>query len=137
MPSEVGRALEMQSCPIGITQLSMKTRPDPARLDRLWRRYWDIANGRSPGLRLPILRHLALTNDPVAMLQLADELAPHGRPSQPFTAAGLMHRAYRRGSSIAAQNLAADAFNRSDLKLIVIGCAAPRAPEMPMPRGSS
>ena len=83
--------------------------------ERLWKRYWAIRDAHRNGHRMPILRHLALRRDPMAMTELGSELVRVGRASEPFSQAGLYHRAYRSGYGMAAQHLALNACNRGDL----------------------
>lgn len=82
--------------------------------ERLWQRYWGIRDDHRNGHRMPILRHLALRRDPMAMMELASEVGEPGNAALPFSSAGLYHRAYRTGYALAAQHLAMDAFNRRD-----------------------
>jgi hypothetical protein len=83
--------------------------------ERLWERYWSIRDAHGNGHRMPVLRHLALRRDPMAMTELGSELVRAGRPSERFSQVGLYHRAYRSGYGMAAQHLAMNAFNRGDL----------------------
>jgi hypothetical protein len=83
--------------------------------DRLWERYWRITEGRAVGYAMPILWHLALRGDDLAMTELGARLSREGRIAQPFSQAGLAYRAFRRGQRNGAQHLAMNAFNRDDL----------------------
>lgn len=83
--------------------------------DRLWSRYWAIRDEHGVGFRMPILWHLALRGDAVAMTELSSTYDRAGRISDPFSQAGFAYRAYRRGYALGAQHLAMNAFNRGDL----------------------
>jgi hypothetical protein len=83
--------------------------------DRLWARYWAIRDSRKNGYWMPILWHLALRRDSIAMTELSSTFAKIGRIADPFSQSGLAYRAYRAGSALGAQHLAMNAFNRRDL----------------------
>jgi hypothetical protein len=83
--------------------------------DRLWSRYWSIRDEHRNGYGLPILWHLALRGDPLAMTELGSTFDSAGRIADSFSQEGLAYRAYRRGSAMGAQHLAMNAFNRGDL----------------------
>ena len=83
--------------------------------ERLRNRYWAIHDGRAIGYWTPILWHLALRRDPMAMTMLGDTFSDAGRMGDPFSQSGLCYRAYRRGYFIGAQHLAMNAFNKRDL----------------------
>jgi hypothetical protein len=83
--------------------------------DRLWNRYWSICERRGIGLATPILWHLALRHDALAMTELGSTFPKEGRLTDPFSQAGLAYRAYRRGERNGAQHLAMNAFNKGDL----------------------
>jgi hypothetical protein len=83
--------------------------------DRLWSRYWSICEGRGYGLATPILWHLALRHDALAMTELGSTFPRPGRLSDPFSQEGLAYRAYKCGERNGAQHLAMNAFNKGDL----------------------
>jgi hypothetical protein len=83
--------------------------------DRLWARYWAIRDNHKNGYQLPILWHLALRRDSIAMTELGNTFAKTGRIADPFSQSGLAYRAYRAGNALGAQHLAMNAFNRRDL----------------------
>jgi len=87
-----------------------------SKSDRLWARYWEIRDNHQGGYRMPILRHLALSGDTAAMVELSSELGRGGCVANRFSQKGLAYAAYRRGNSLGAQHLAMDAFNRNDLR---------------------
>ncbi|VWX48768.1 conserved hypothetical protein [Novosphingobium sp. 9U] len=87
-----------------------------SKSDRLWARYWNIRDNHQSGHRLPILRHLALSGDTGAMVELSSELGRGGCAANRFSQRGLAYAAYRGGNSLGAQHLAMDAFNRNDLR---------------------
>lgn len=64
---------------------------------------------------MPILWHLALRRDSMAMAELGSTFATAGRIAEPFSQSGLAYRAYRAGNVLGAQHLAIHAFNRRDL----------------------
>jgi hypothetical protein len=82
--------------------------------ERLWARYWRIRE-RGGGRAVPILWHLALHGDRMAMTELSSTFARAGRLADRHSAAGLVYRAYRSGHATGAQHLAMDAFNRRDM----------------------
>jgi hypothetical protein len=82
---------------------------------KLWARYWGIRDQHRNGHRMPILWHLALRGDPIAMVELGNEFDQAGRLSNRFSQNGLAYAAYRSGLSLGAQHLAMNAFNRNDL----------------------
>jgi len=77
--------------------------------------YWRIAEQNGNGLATPILWHLALRRDELAMTELGATFAKEGRIASPFSQSGLAYRACRRGHRNGAQHLAMSAFNRGDL----------------------
>lgn len=83
--------------------------------DKLYALAWDRLEGRQCGYGIPILWHLALRRYEPAMVVLSQRIEAHGPISDAFSSAGLIYRAYRQGSPIAAQNLAVECFNRRDL----------------------
>lgn len=83
--------------------------------ERLWHRYRRITEQRGNGLWTPILWHLALRRDALAMAELGATFAKEGRVAEAFSQAGLAYRAHRRGFRNGAQHLAMNAFNRGDL----------------------
>jgi hypothetical protein len=83
--------------------------------DRLYGLAWDRLEGRQCGYGMPILWHLALRRYEPAMVALSQRIEAEGPTSDAFSSAGLAYRAFRRGSSVAAQNLAMECFNRRDL----------------------
>jgi hypothetical protein len=87
--------------------------------DQLYVRAIDILYGKARGLWWPKIRALALRGHVDAMIELADWLADDdeqaGAAANPFSAAGLYRRAYRKGEPRAAHNLAMTCFNRNDL----------------------
>ena len=93
----------------------MKNRRDPAKRDKLWRRYWAIRDDHVPGLATPILWHLALGHDPAIMVDLASTFPAPGRRADSFSQAGLCYRAWRLGYGYGAQHLAMNAFNTGDM----------------------
>ena len=64
---------------------------------------------------MPILWHLALRRDTIAMTELGSTFAKIGRIAEPFSQSGLAYRAFRAGNALGAQHLAMNAFNRRDL----------------------
>lgn len=82
---------------------------------RLGQRYWAIRDAHKNGYALPIVRHLALRGDALAMTELGSTLRTAGRRTQPFSQEGLACRAFRKGDPTGAQHLAMNAFNRGDL----------------------
>ena len=89
--------------------------------DQLYIHAWNVRDRRTGGFWLPIIRHLALRGHTDAMIDLASWFSEDngpttlGKASDPFTAAGLYRRAYRRGNVRAAQHMALSCFNRRDL----------------------
>ena len=83
--------------------------------ERLWSRYWGIRERHQSGYAVPILWHLAMRKDAIAMTELADTFDNVGRICEPFSPDGLAYRAYRNGYALGAQHLAMNAFNRYDL----------------------
>jgi hypothetical protein len=73
------------------------------------------------GCWLPIMWHLALGGHTGAMIELADWFSKggsskaFGKTADPFSAAGLYYRAYRRGDARAASNAAMSCFNCNDM----------------------
>jgi hypothetical protein len=86
-----------------------------ANHDRLWDRYWSIRERPGNGYAVPILWHLALRRDELAMAELGTTFSKEGRMADPFSQSGLAYRAFRRGLRNGAQHLAMNAFNRGDL----------------------
>lgn len=70
---------------------------------------------------MPIMWHLALRGHTGAMIELADWFSDDnsakafGKSADAFSAAGLYHRAYRKGDARAANNAAMSCFNRNDM----------------------
>jgi hypothetical protein len=87
-----------------------------SKVDRLWARYWGIRDGHHTGYRMPILWHLALGGDTLAMVELSSELSRVGRISERYSQSGLAYAGYRKGDPLGAQHLAMNAFNRNDLR---------------------
>ncbi|TFU00053.1 hypothetical protein EUV02_15510 [Polymorphobacter arshaanensis] len=83
--------------------------------ERLWSRYWAIRDNHHPGHCTPILWHLAMGGDTMAMVELSSTFSRPGRIFERFTQAGLAFRAFRRGDATGAQHLAMNAFNIGDL----------------------
>lgn len=74
-------------------------------------------NGLSPGDGMGLLWHLALRRYPSAITELSRRIGEDGRSAaEPFSAAGLAHRALRRGDPVAAYNAAISCFNRRDFR---------------------
>ncbi len=94
----------------------MEQRTSNTKPERLFERYWGIADLHRNGLRLPILWHLAFRRHPDALLVLSQEIEQEGRISRNFSRQGLAYRSFRLGEAAAAQNLAMDSFNRGDLQ---------------------
>lgn len=84
---------------------------DESIAEQLYRRAWDRLDGRAVGCGEPILRHLALRNYAPALVALSHMAAP-GRLTDTFSSEGLAYRAFRRGDTLAAYNLAIEHFNR-------------------------
>ena len=93
----------------------MKNRRDPAKRDKLWRRYWAIRDDHAPGHATPILWHLALGHDAGIMVTLASTFPVPGHLADGFSQAGLCYRAWRLGCAYGAQHLAMNAFNTGDM----------------------
>lgn len=85
------------------------------RADKLYALAFERLDRRRPGFGMPILWHLALRRHSDAMIALSSYLEAPGPISDPFSAAGLAYRAYRKGNVLGAQHLALDHFNRGDL----------------------
>ena len=83
--------------------------------ERLWSRYWDIRDDHHNGYATPIIWHLALRRDPLAMTELSSTFNKPGRIADPFSQEGLAYRAFRCGHRNGANHLAMNAFNRNDL----------------------
>ncbi|WP_156347459.1 MULTISPECIES: hypothetical protein [unclassified Sphingomonas] len=94
---------------------------DDTPLDRLYLRALAIRYEGHRGLWMPIMWHLALRGYPGAMIELADWFSYYasfegmGTAADAFSAVGLYRRAYVKGDTRAAQNLAVSYFNRGDL----------------------
>ncbi|HEX8414648.1 MAG TPA: hypothetical protein VF637_12305 [Sphingomicrobium sp.] len=74
-------------------------------------------NGRSLGDGMGLLWHLALRRYPSAMTELSRRIGEDRlSAADPFSAAGLNYRAFRRGDPLAAYNAAMSCFNRGDLR---------------------
>ena len=86
-----------------------------SRQEELYLRALLIIDRRANGYFTPILQHLALRNHCGAMVQLADFADFHGKSCNFGSANNLLYKAVRRGSWLAAQNLAMNAFNSYDL----------------------
>lgn len=82
----------------------------------LWARYWAIRDAHHNGYRMPILWHLALRRDAMAMTELGRTFGEPGRIADRFSQEGLAYAAFRRGYALGAQHLAMNAFNRRDLR---------------------
>ncbi|MFM7402817.1 MAG: hypothetical protein ACKO1N_01730 [Erythrobacter sp.] len=95
--------------------------PEEALEDQLYRKALSIRHRRRVGLWLPIMWHLALRGHAGAMIELADwfsgddSLTGVGKTADAFSAAGLYHRAWRKGEPRAAGNMAISCFNRGDI----------------------
>jgi hypothetical protein len=91
------------------------------RQDLLYQRGLRIRYERALGLWMPVMWHLALRGHTGAMIELADWFSDgvstksFGTPTDPFSAAGLYYRAYRKGDARAAYNAAMSCFNRNDM----------------------
>lgn len=83
--------------------------------ERLWSRYWGIRDDHQNGYAMPILWHLALRRDPLAMTELGSTFGRPGRIADPFSQEGLAYQAFRHGHPNGAQHLALNAFNRRNL----------------------
>jgi len=79
-------------------------------------RAFAILDGKANGIGMPVLHHLALRGMKDAMVALAYHQSGAGRFSDPFSPQGLCRRAWRKGDTLAARNLAVDCFNRRDLQ---------------------
>ena len=84
--------------------------------ERRYARAISILDGKANGFGVPILFHLALRGMSDAMIALSNELSGGGAIADPFSQRGLCRRAWRRGDTTGAQNLAVDCFNRHDLQ---------------------
>lgn len=74
-------------------------------------------DGLSPGDGMALLWHLALRRYPSAMTELSRRIGEDGlSAADPFSAAGLSHRALKQGDSLAAYNRAMRCFNLCDLR---------------------
>lgn len=83
--------------------------------DRLWDRYWGMRENHKIGYAVPVVWHLALRHDPLAMLELGSTFDTLGRIATPYSQEGLAYRAFRQGLPNGAQHLAMNAFNRGFL----------------------
>ena len=89
--------------------------------DRLYLKGLGVRYDRDFGLWMPVMWHLALRGHTGAMIELADWFSTDsstksfGTPADPFSAAGLYYRAYRKGDARAANNAAMSCFNRNDM----------------------
>lgn len=94
---------------------------DETAEDRLYLKALAVRYERRVGLWRPIIWHLALRGHTGAMIELADwfsdgdGIASVGKAADPFCAAGLYRRAYRKGDARAARNAAMGHFNRNDM----------------------
>jgi hypothetical protein len=89
---------------------------DHAGQERLQKLIGAWLDGRSPGDGMGLLWHLALRRYPSAMTELSRRIGEDGlSAADPFSAAGLNYRAFRRGESLGAYNMAMSCFNRGDL----------------------
>ena len=94
---------------------------DETAEDRLYLKGLAVRYERHIGMWIPIMWHLALSGHTGAMIELADWFSSDnsaktfGTPSDPFSAAGLYYRAYRKGDARAANNAAMSCFNRNDM----------------------
>ena len=91
-----------------------------AREERLYHRALLIQDEQAPGFWVPAMQHLAWRGDPEAMVAIADWYCQPfatelGRVADPFGAYGRYRRAWRKGSALAAYNLAVSFFARRDL----------------------
>jgi hypothetical protein len=99
----------------------MKPRIDPDRAEKLYGEALEIQEGRRRGWWVPRMQYLAFRGYDYAMTELArwysdsNDLADLGSARDPFSAAGLYRRAYRQGSTQAAQHMAMGCFNRGDM----------------------
>lgn len=88
--------------------------------EKLYQQALNIREGRARGLWLPKIWTLALRGHSDAMIDLADWFAGDanqlGSIADPCSASGLYRRAYRKGNSRAAHNLAMTFFNRNNLQ---------------------
>jgi hypothetical protein len=84
-------------------------------LDSLFLHALDIHDLRANGHYMPILRSLSMRKHEHAMLMLASYIRLGGRICDAGSGLWLLHRAYKRGSVVAAQNLAMEYFNRDDM----------------------
>ena len=75
-----------------------------------------ILDGQGDGFAVPILFLGALRGMSDAMIALSNALSGGGAMADPFSQRGLCRRAWRRGDTTGAQNLAVDCFNRRDLQ---------------------
>lgn len=102
--------------PSGMSQVS-----DENAEDRLYLRALRIRHERHAGLWMPIMWHMALRGHACAMVDLADwfsggdSVKEIGKTSDAFSAGGLYYRAYRKGETRAASNMAISCFNRGDM----------------------
>ncbi|RYE97396.1 MAG: hypothetical protein EOO77_39120 [Oxalobacteraceae bacterium] len=83
--------------------------------EQLWSRYWGIRDDHQNGFAMPIVWHLALRRDPLALMELGSTFEKPGCIAEPFSQEGLAYRAFRHGYPNGAQHLAMNAFNRRDL----------------------
>lgn len=99
----------------------MEDVPDETPTDRLYLKGLAIRYERHIGLWMPMMWHLALRGHTGAMIELADWFSDDnsaktfGTPADAFSAAGLYHRAFRKGEARAAHNAAMSCFNRNDM----------------------
>jgi hypothetical protein len=84
--------------------------------DKLYARALAIYDRKANGLYMPILQHLAMRRYPAAMALLANlEYGAPAHIANPFSAAGLLRRAWRLGDKVAAQNMAMTHFNNNEM----------------------
>lgn len=94
---------------------------DDTAEERLYLKGLAIRYERHVGLWMPIMWHLALRGHTGAMIELADWFSrdnsakTFGNSTDAFSAAGLYHRACRKGDARAALNAAMSCFNRNDM----------------------
>ncbi|MEG3176101.1 hypothetical protein U1872_07665 [Sphingomonas sp. RB3P16] len=99
----------------------MQPLPDETPEDRLYLKGLAIRDRQRVGLWQPIMWHLALRGHVGAMIELADwfsdddSISSVGKSADPFCAAGLYRRAYKKGDARAARNAAMGCFNRNDM----------------------
>ncbi|MEG3122493.1 hypothetical protein [Sphingomonas sp. GB1N7] len=89
--------------------------------EKLYLRALEIREGKGRGTWVAKLRHLSLRGHTDAMIELASWYTCDNQPDdllgmgEPYTAANLYYRAWRKGDARAAQHLALSYFNRGDM----------------------